>query len=389
MDLSDSFQQLLVSNELSDLLTITTSFGKVSCTRFTYGVQFATDVFQETMSLEFMEFLESWLMIYVDNMQLKTNTKSEHLVALEQLFLRLRNLNIKCRKEKCIFMVTSIRTMGFLVEHNLIKPDPQKMDMLRKITEPTNQHQLKAYLGLLQFYRDMLPHLAHSAHKLYAATSQNHTFQWTKTLSEAFKRSKSMLEQEVLNTNLQGPNDIKVYVDASKFAVCAVIIQKGKLVACTSKVLNPSQRRWATVERELYAVSWGLKKLRFYLHGVDFEIFTDHKPLIGLFNKETEAPNNRIATMLLSTSEYTFSIKYLPGTRNVIADYGTRNLDENEWDKGKENDEEGLHELFQCSVMQQQPTEELQEYLNKSFKTETDEMEATASKLVFTGGRGT
>ena len=71
MDLSDSFQQLLVSNELSDLLTITTSFGKVSCTRFTYGVQFATDVFQETMSLEFMEFLESWLMIYVDNMQLR------------------------------------------------------------------------------------------------------------------------------------------------------------------------------------------------------------------------------------------------------------------------------------------------------------------------------
>jgi hypothetical protein len=103
IDLSDSFQQLPISNELSDLLTVTTSFGKVSCTRLTYGVQFATDVFQETMTLEFMEFLENWLMIYVDNMQLKTDTKEEHLVALQQLFLRMRKLNIKCRKEKCIF----------------------------------------------------------------------------------------------------------------------------------------------------------------------------------------------------------------------------------------------------------------------------------------------
>ena len=55
------------------------------CTRLTYGVQFATDIFQETMSLELLEFLEKWLMIYVDNFLLSMITKSEHLVALKQL----------------------------------------------------------------------------------------------------------------------------------------------------------------------------------------------------------------------------------------------------------------------------------------------------------------
>ena len=58
IDLSDSFQQFSISDELSNLLTVTCSFGKVSCTRLTYGVQFATDIFQETMSLELLEFLE-------------------------------------------------------------------------------------------------------------------------------------------------------------------------------------------------------------------------------------------------------------------------------------------------------------------------------------------
>ena len=161
-------------------------------------------------------------------MQLKTDTKEEHLVALQQLFLRMRKLNIKCRKEKCIFMVDSIRTMGFVVQHGVIKPDPQKLDMLKKMPEPSTKQQLKAYLGLLQFYRDMLPHLAHTAFQLYAATSENYVFQWTDKLSKYFNLTKTMLEKEILKTNLQGEKDIKVYVDASlsKSAVCAVIVQR-------------------------------------------------------------------------------------------------------------------------------------------------------------------
>ena len=303
--------------------------------------------------------------------EIHIDLKPEHLIALEQLFLRMRKLNIKCRREKCIFMVNSIRTMGFVVQHEMIKPDPQKLDMLKKMPEPNNKQQLKAYLGLLQFYRDMLPHLAHTAYQLYAATSENYTFQWTKELSKYFNLTKSMLEKEILNTNLQGNENIKMYVDASKSAVCAVVTQNGKIVACTSKVLNPSQKRWSTVERELYALSWGLKKMRFYLHGVYFEVFSDHKPLLGLVNKEAEPPNNRIATMLLSISEYTFLLKYLPGARNVIADFGTRNLDTSEWDKAGEDDEEGLHELFLCPILQEK-TKQLEEFHNEENMTEKD-----------------
>ena len=65
-----------------------------------------------------------------------------------------------------------------------------------------------------------------------------------------------------------------------------------------------------------------MKTMKFYLHGLFFELFTDHKPLIGLFNKE-EAPNTRMMTMLLSTTEYTFKILYLPGIKNILADFGT------------------------------------------------------------------
>jgi hypothetical protein len=110
--------------------------------------------------------------------------------------------------------------------------------------------------------------------------------------------------------------------------------------------LNPAQRRWATIERELYAASWGCEKLRCFLYAVQFLLFTDHKPPVGLFKKQGELPNTRIQQMMLAVAEYNFEVRYLPGVRNIIADYGSRQIDTTEWDKVEIDDSEGLHELM-------------------------------------------
>ena len=57
----------------------------------------------------------------------------------------------------------------------------------------------------------------------------------------------------------------------------------------------------------------------FYLHGIFFILFTDHKPLLGLLNKTEDAPNKRIMTMLLATTEYSFSIEYIPGIKKYLS----------------------------------------------------------------------
>ena len=54
--------------------------------------------------------------------------------------------------------------------------------------------------------------------------------------------------------------------------------------------------------------------------------------------------------MLLATAEDDFTIQYLPGTRNIIADYGTRQIDVSEWDKPLPDDPEGLHSVLAFEV---------------------------------------
>ena len=112
----------------------------------------------------------------------------------------------------------------------VIKPDHLKVDMLLKALEPTTVEELQAFLGLIQFYKGMLPHLAHAAHPLYAATTENLPFQWTTKLAKAFNTVKSMLQHEILQSELEGGEDVEVLVDASKNAVCVVLRQRKKLI---------------------------------------------------------------------------------------------------------------------------------------------------------------
>ena len=117
-------------------------------------------------------------------------------------------------------MTNELRTLGFLVSHHKIRPDPAKIDMLRKALVPTDKTELKRFLGLLQFYRNMLPQLGHSVHRLYKLTSKKVKFEWTKEINDDYLAIKDMVEKDIMQNSLEGDDDVKTYHDASRFAVC-------------------------------------------------------------------------------------------------------------------------------------------------------------------------
>ena len=69
---SEAFNQLKVSPELSEFFTAATSFGKVSLTLLPYGVKFASEIFRSRMCDEFLEFFNTVLMICIDNFIIHT-----------------------------------------------------------------------------------------------------------------------------------------------------------------------------------------------------------------------------------------------------------------------------------------------------------------------------
>ena len=212
-------------------------------------------------------------------------------------------------------MVTTINTLGFLVSHDLLQPDPVKIDMLMQAATPHDKTSLRAFLSLLQYFRKMLVHLSHVCHSLYQLTSPNVSFVWTETHNNSFLAAKDMISKKILNTRFDPTKTTSVYFDASKYAVCGILIQDKQVVSCASKTLNNAQRKLPTIERELFGFAFSCKKFRIYLHGTTFQAFTDHKPLVGLSKKLDGIDNQRITAMLVSTLEYSYNLSYLPGKK--------------------------------------------------------------------------
>ena len=119
----------------------------------------------------------------------------------------------------------------------------------------------------------------------------------------------------------------KLYADACDYAIGGILCQVDdqgveRVMQYISHQLNPVQRRWATIEKETYAVVYALQKLRPYLLGADFVVYADHKTLKSLFTKEMN--NTKIQRWAVLLAEYGAQIEYRQGKNNIRADMLSR-----------------------------------------------------------------
>ena len=93
-------------------------------------------------------------------------------------------------------------------------------------------------------------------------------------------------------------------------------------VLCQQKATRRRNKVFS-VWREALAVKWAGDKFHFYLYSTEFEIHTDHKPLIQVYGGQAKPPNARLERCLLSLQQYSFKIKYIRGWKN-LADWFSR-----------------------------------------------------------------
>ena len=89
-----------------------------------------------------------------------------------------------------------------------------------------------------------------------------------------------------------------------------------------SRCFRGSDKAWSTIEKEAYAIVYALTKLRPYLHGAKFVIYTDHKPLKSLFLSEVK--NTKIQRWSSLIAEYAAPIEHYKGKLNIRADMLSR-----------------------------------------------------------------
>ncbi|GKB45493.1 putative reverse transcriptase domain-containing protein [Tanacetum coccineum] len=155
-------------------------------------------------------------------------------------------------------------------------------------------------------------------HMTKTMTQKSVKFNWGEKEETAFQMLKQKLCSAMILALPKESENFVVYYDASHKGLCAVLMQKERVIAYASCQLKIHEKNYTTHDLELGAVVFALKMWRHYLYGTKCVVFTDHKSLQHILDhKELNMRQRRWLELL---SDYDCELRYHLGKANVVAD---------------------------------------------------------------------
>ena len=108
--------------------------------------------------------------------------------------------------------------------------------------------------------------------------------------------------------------------DASTKGLGACLLQDKKPIYFASKALTEMQRGYIAIEIESLAVAWPVEKFHHFLYGCHFTLKTDQKPLEAILSRSLNQVTLQLQHILIRTLPYNFTVRYIPGPKNLLAD---------------------------------------------------------------------
>ena len=197
-------------------------------------------------------------------------------------------------------------------------------------------------MGFCNFYRPFIRGFAHIARPLNKLTKKDIEWNWTSRQEEAFNALKECVTSEPVLAHPELDKQFEVEVNASGFALGAVLLQKksdGKKhpIAYFSSTLNAAERKYDIYELEYLAIHRAMMHWRHFLAGFPHKIIihSDHQNL--RYWKEPQKLSRRIAREQLDLMEFDFEIHHIPRKANSRADALSRRPDYNQGTCNNEN----------------------------------------------------
>jgi len=154
LDLQLGFWQIRMAPEDMKKTVLVTKTGLYEWTVMPFGLKNATSTFTMTMSLVFKELGNKFLKVFVDDLNVHSESWEDHLRHLEAVLSKLREVNLKLNPGKCCFAARSITFLGHVVSHEGTRPDPSKIIVVVHFPVPKTVTNVRSFLGLTEYYRN-------------------------------------------------------------------------------------------------------------------------------------------------------------------------------------------------------------------------------------------
>ena len=330
MDIKSAFWTVPLSKESCELTAFTVpGRGLFEFVRMPFGLTNAPATWQRIVDTILGDLtLQGKLYIYLDDLILLSESFEEHLSLLSTVLDRLREAGLVLSAEKCKFCVPQLKYLGYVVDYEGLRPDPEKVEAIINIPVPRTVSEIRRFMGTASWYRRFIPNFSSIMAPLTNLIKKNVKWSWTSECENSFRKIKEHLITAPVLTVPDFDRTFTLQTDASFFGIGAVLTQEfdcGEKVICyLSRSLTKQEQKLTVTEKECLAVIWSVEKLRHYLEHTHFKVITDHHSLLWLHNLKD--PQGRLARWALRLQPYDFQLIHRKGKEHVVPDFLSRSV---------------------------------------------------------------
>ena len=239
--------------------------------------------------------------------------------------------NAGCQKEglvfnskKCAIKTSEIVFFGSVHGKDGIRPDPSKIEDIRKMPTPQDKEDLQRFIGLVNYLAAYIPNFADKVSPLQELLKKDFHSCSMKITSIHMTICRDVSTANHVCRTTHPHKETVLEVDASQKGLGAFLLQDNKPVAFALKTLTPTQTAYSNIERETLAIVNGVTMFHTYLLGKHLTIITEHSHFLIMHSKPLKSAPPRLQRLLIKIQGYDFHVVYRPGNQMIIADVLSR-----------------------------------------------------------------
>uniref|UniRef100_A0A2A4JAD9 RNA-directed DNA polymerase n=1 Tax=Heliothis virescens TaxID=7102 RepID=A0A2A4JAD9_HELVI len=329
IDLNNAYFQIPLHPDSTKYTGFTFMGKSYTYTVLPQGLKTSVGSFSRAMDVILGAEVREFCVNYLDDLVVftKFGDLDTHLGHLDHVLGLLGRANMTCSLKKCQFIKNEVRLLGHIVSPDGIRMDPSKVAAIKEFPTPRTVKQLRAFLGLMNYYRRFVAKYSHMTVPFCRMLQKGRAWKWTPEEDRQFEAVKHAFIETVVLIHPDNNRQYYLQTDSSGVGVAGCLYQlddedNEHVVGFCSKALTRPEQQWTVSEQELWAVVYSLKKFETYLKGTKVVIRTDHKSLSFINNWNLYSA--RVTRWILFMQQFDYTVEHIKGSDNIVPDILSR-----------------------------------------------------------------
>lgn len=329
IDLVGAFHCVDIPEEDRPKTSFLTPWGSYQMRRLGFGLKNGPATYCRLTDMILQGIPVSMAVPFLDDTLIIGSTFDEHLEAIRRVMEAFKNAKMRISPEKCEFFKSAITFLGHRISPKGVEPSNEYKLLTTMFEFPKTKSEGRSWLSFHNFFRRHSPNFAAVSKPWIEATKgisrTESTIEPTPELEKSFKQLNDSLRKapilcHPLYTKEGGQFILNTDFSGIQIGATLTQIQNGeeRLICFGSKLLDKSQRNYASSKGELLAGVFFMRKWSFHLRYRKFLWRTDNSALT--YWQSQASPPPTIDRWLSFLAEHDHDVEHRPGKLHGDAD---------------------------------------------------------------------